>query len=292
MATTIEAVAVAPGRRTIRPGGARTATIAARRAVARARMAPGDLDLLISTGLYHDRILGEPAMAALIQRGVGANPEDPHGGGHGTFSFDVANGACGPLTALQIADGLLRSGTIKRALIVADDADPRHGLAPRFPYASGGAAMVCGWSAGETGLAGFRWANSPEHERLLRARLGFEGGGNVLRIERRPGFGARAAEAAGRAAAALLSDLCVEPRDVDLVVACPADEEFTTALPGALGVAAGRLVAAPEAVRVHTAALPVSLAAADRQGRLDGAHRVLLVAAGAGLVAGAALLRR
>jgi hypothetical protein len=36
---------------------------------------------------------------------------DPHSHAHGTFSFDIANGVCGVLTALQIADGLLRSRT-------------------------------------------------------------------------------------------------------------------------------------------------------------------------------------
>ena len=72
-------------------------------------MAPNDLDLLVNAGLYRDRNLGEPALASMIQEDVRRHPEDPHPGGHGTFSFDVANGACGVLTALQIADRFLRS---------------------------------------------------------------------------------------------------------------------------------------------------------------------------------------
>jgi len=72
---------------------------------------PSDLDLLINAGIYCDRNLGEPALAAIIQDDIGANPEDPHSHAHGTFSFDIANGVCGVLTALQIADGLLRSRT-------------------------------------------------------------------------------------------------------------------------------------------------------------------------------------
>jgi 3-oxoacyl-[acyl-carrier-protein] synthase-3 len=93
----------------------------------------GDIGLLLNAGLYRERILGEPALAALLQADVGANPEDPHGAGHGTFSFDVANGACGPLTALHIADGFLRAGTVEHALVVASDVDPGRGLAPTVP---------------------------------------------------------------------------------------------------------------------------------------------------------------
>jgi 3-oxoacyl-[acyl-carrier-protein] synthase III len=62
---------------------------------------PDEFDLLVNAGMYRDRNLGEPALAALIQDDIGANTEDPHAEAHGTFSFDVANGACGVLTALQ-----------------------------------------------------------------------------------------------------------------------------------------------------------------------------------------------
>ena len=97
-----------------------------------------DLDLLVNVGLYRDRNLGEPALAALIQEDVGANPEDPHADTHGTFSFDIANGTCGPLTALQVVDGFLRSGTIHRALVVASDADPGHGIGRALPVRRSG----------------------------------------------------------------------------------------------------------------------------------------------------------
>ena len=99
MATIIESVGAVRRPRLLRKRGARRlADAAARRALHRAGLVAGDIDLLLNAGLYHDRNLGEPALAALIQEDIGANPEDPHAGGHGTFSFDVANGACGVLT--------------------------------------------------------------------------------------------------------------------------------------------------------------------------------------------------
>ena len=292
MPTTIEAVAVASSRWTIRGSARKLADAAIRASLTGAGVSPSDVDLLINAGLYRERILGEPALAALIQADVGAHPEDPHAGSRGTFSFDIANGACGPLTALHIADGFLRAGTAERVLIVASDANPGRGLAPRFPFAASGAAMLCRWDGSQSGLLGFRWETAPEESDLLRARVGFERGRNRLRVEQDPAFGERAAAWAGKAAASLLADHGVGPDEVDLVIPSPLTPAFLAALPAHLGVDGDRVVSVPGADRVHTAGLLVALAAAREQGRLDDARRVLLVAAGSGIVAGAGLLAR
>ncbi|PRC59962.1 3-oxoacyl-ACP synthase, partial [Mycobacterium sp. ITM-2017-0098] len=82
--------------------------------------------------------------------------------GHGTFSFDVANGACGVLTALQIVDGFLRSRTIECALVVARDADPGRRHSESFPFAPAGAALLCDWSDDDYGLGPVHWLNVPD----------------------------------------------------------------------------------------------------------------------------------
>src|SRR6266540_1482997 len=275
MATTIDAVAVVTGGWRHGRSGRKLVDRAARACLEQAGLVPDDLDLIVNAGLYHDRNLGEPALAALIQADVGANPEDPHAGGHGTFSFDVNNGSCGPLTALQIADGFLRAGTIEHALIVASDANPGRGMAPRFRFRASGAAAVCRWDEGAGGLLGFRWETSPEDDGMLRARVGLERGRNLLRIEEDPLFGEQAAAWAGKAAARLLADHGAGPDAVDLVVASPLTASFLDTLPDRLGVTGDRLVAVPRAERIHTAGLLVALAAAERQGRLGEARLVL-----------------
>ncbi|MFG2006786.1 3-oxoacyl-[acyl-carrier-protein] synthase III C-terminal domain-containing protein [Spirillospora sp. NPDC048911] len=292
MATTIEAAAFVPGRRHTWRGQRELADTAIKRSVSQAGLVPGDVDLLINTGLYHERNLGEPAMAALIQQDVGANPEDPHAGGHGTFSFDVANGTCGPLTALQIADGFLRAGTIKHAVIVAGDARPDRRPRSRFPFRAGGAAAVCRWAADGTGVAGFHWENAPEGDDLFRADVVFERGRNALRIEHDPRFGDQAAALAAKAASALLAELDTGIGTIDLVVPSPLAPPFLYALPAYLGIAPERLVNPPGGSGHHTASLLIALAAAEATGRLRDAHRVLLVCASAGITAGAALLVR
>lgn len=134
MATRIEALTLISGGVRRRRSSLRLAVAAGRQAVSRAGLRPADVDLLINAGLYHDENLGEPALAPLIQQDMGVNPDDPQPGRSGTFSFDVANGSCGVLSALQVADGFLRAGTAHAVLIVASDADPGHGMAPRFPF--------------------------------------------------------------------------------------------------------------------------------------------------------------
>ena len=127
MGTVIEQVCLTDGGWRTRHSALRLAVKAAKHCLDEAGRNADDVDLLINAGIYRDRNLAEPALAALIQEDIGANPEDPHEQAHGTFSFDVSNGSCGVLTALQIVDGFLKSRAIDLALVVASDADPGHG---------------------------------------------------------------------------------------------------------------------------------------------------------------------
>jgi 3-oxoacyl-[acyl-carrier-protein] synthase-3 len=284
----------------LRRGKARKlADAAAVMALDRAGLAADDVDLLLNAGLYHDRNLGEPALAALIQEDIGANPEDPHGRDHGTFSFDVANGSCGMLTGLQVADGFLRAGSIRHALVVASDANPGRRLAPGFPFAPAGAAIVCGWRPGEEGIQGFRFAHAPPggagdvaaSDGGLRATVAFEGGRNRLAIDEAPGFAAAAGAWASEVASKLLADHGLVPSDVDVVVANPLTREFLDALASGLGVDAALLAAGTQTARVHTAGLGVALEPVVTAQRHE-ATTMLLVSAGAGPIAGAALVRQ
>ena len=97
--------------RSMTPGALELADDAARTCLDRADRTAEELDLLINAGVYHDRILSEPAFASLIQEDIGANlAQRAPGAGHGTFSFDVYNGACGLLTGIHLVDGMLASG--------------------------------------------------------------------------------------------------------------------------------------------------------------------------------------
>jgi 3-oxoacyl-[acyl-carrier-protein] synthase-3 len=289
MGTTIEGVSVVEGGRRTRHSALRLAVAATGSVLEDVRLPPAAVDLLINTGVYHDRNLGEPALAPLIQADSGINAGDPTPGGIGTFSFDIANGGCGVLTALQVADGFLRSHTIATAVIVAGDADPGSGLAVDFPFRPAAGAVVCRWAESQRGLVSFRWHNRPDEGAAFRACIGLQHGRNVLTVREEPGFAEQAAETAVVPARELLTDrhLCAD--DIDLVVCSPAGPAFTKRIATELGISDERVVAAGPAL--HTVAFMASLEAARQQGRLSGAGNVLFVCGASGLTGGAALYR-
>jgi 3-oxoacyl-[acyl-carrier-protein] synthase III len=289
MATTIEGISLVQGGWRTRRSALRLAVAAARDAIHDAGLKPADADLLINAGIYHDRNLGEPALAPLIQADAGINPEDPHAGGSGTFSFDIANGGCGVLTALQIADGLLRSGTIGTAVIVAADADPGAGLAVDFPFSPAAGALVCQWTAGDQGLSSFRWHNRPDGGASFRATIGLCRGQNVLTVNEDPTFAERAGRTAVLAARDLLTESGMSVHDLDFLVASPAAPAFTKTVGGELGISDERIIS--EGPALHTVAFVAALESARRQRRLSAAHNVLFVCGAPGVTAGAALYR-
>jgi 3-oxoacyl-[acyl-carrier-protein] synthase-3 len=285
MGTAIEAVQLSCGRRHSRRSALRLAVTAAKGCLEHAGVDPAELDLLVNAGIYRDRNLGEPALAAIIQADIGANTEDPQREAHGTFSFDITNGTCGILTALQIADGFLQAHTISRALLVASDADPGHGRSVRFPFSPTGAALLCAWSDGY-GLGPVHWVNRPDHTENFRATVGLDGSRNVLRVHQAASLDGELAAAGAEAARRCLDESKLDLADVPLIVAAPARRRYQIQLAALLEVPADRIIVADDE-QVHTASL---VAAIDRQWQvITGGAPTLLVAAGAGVVAGAAL---
>ncbi len=292
MGTVIEQVDIAHPRLRGRHSALRLAVTAAKDCLHRAGCPPDELDLVVNAGVYRDRNLGEPALAALIQDDIGANPEDPHAGGHGTFSFDIANGACGVLTALQIVDGFLRTHSIHRALVVASDADPGHGMSENFPFSAAGAALLCGWTDDSDGLSGVSWLTAnceAEDTETFAATVGFADARNVLRFNQSAAMDERFAAVAAKTVYACLDAHSMRLSDVHAIIAAPARHGYRAALASQLWVPLERITVADDA-RMHTAAL-----AAAFEGQLEllpAGAQVLIVAAGAGVTAGAALYRQ
>lgn len=248
MGTIIERVEISEAGWRNRHSALRLAVAAAKRCLHRAGCDPDSIDLLINAGIYRDRNLGEPALAALIQEMIGANLHDPHTGEHGTFSFDVANGECGVLTALQIVDGFLRAGIIKAALIVASDANPGFGMSKHFPYSPVGSALLCRWNDGDDGLGPVRWSARTDGEGFC-ARVGFRDGRNVLRFQESAAFDVDLAGVCALAASSCLAESSLTLSDVAICVA-PARQRFRAALAAKLGVPPAHLVVA--AIRERT----------------------------------------
>jgi 3-oxoacyl-[acyl-carrier-protein] synthase III len=208
-----------------------------------------ELDLLINAGVYRDKNLAEPALAALIQEDIGANPGHPPVAGHGTFSFDVDNGACGVLTAAYLLDGFLRSGAIRLGMAVTSDVDPRASRGYRFPPAGG--ALLLGWDDATPGLTDFHFEAFPEHAGLFESRVSWKrrpgprlpgrwGGRSVLTVREQPEYSSQCLDCAQVAIEKYAADRGLTISEVDLVVASGPSVGFREGLAGRLGLPPAR----------------------------------------------------
>ncbi|MGZ4331769.1 MAG: 3-oxoacyl-ACP synthase [Solirubrobacteraceae bacterium] len=298
MGTIVEASATATAHhRPFSPGALKLADAAAGLCLERANRTAAELDLLINTGMYHDKILNEPALAALIQEDIGANPDQQSGADHGTFSFDVYNGACGMLTGIHLADGMLASGTVELAMVVASDIDPEPGVSQGFGFPAVGGAVLLTADDSRAGFTAFQFATFPEFAELFESYVDWHGdarrglarhGRNILTVEIAESYCARALDCAESTARELAAAQALDPGEIDLLVATASVPGFAEGLATRLGVPVERVASpADDLAGAHTAAPAVALESAG----LAASRTALFVSAGAGITVAAALYR-
>lgn len=310
MGTRIEAVAtsvpcgsgalellIPPLRRTRRKGALALADEAAKTCLERAGCDAAEVELLINVGVFRDKNLGEPALASLIQEDIGANPGHPPGSGHGTFSFDLANGGCGIINAWQLIDRFVRSGILQLGMIVASDADPAPGKTRGFSYLAAGGAMLLKPGKEGEGFRAFHFESFPEFEYMKEARVDWQprrtplpvgwGGQNLLSIKEAPGYLAACVECAEIALKNFLSREQLSLQDIDLVIASQDPPEFPDVLEQHLGLPGDHIARVGESFEgALTAALIAGIEAALRSGRFRKARRILFVTVSAGIAVG------
>ena len=278
-------------------GALKLADAAARSCLDRANRNAEEVDLLINAGVYYDKGINEPAIASLIQEDIGANPGRPLGGGHGTFSFDVRNGACGLLTGIHLVDGMLASGTVELGMVVASDTDPEPGVSEGFSFPAVGGAVLLSADESRAGFTDFRFATFPEFAELFHSYVDWHGdarrglthhGRNILTVEIAESYAARALDCAESTARELATANGLDLGEVGGLVATASAPGFADALAKRLGVSAERVASPSDGlVGAHTAAPAVALESV----RLEVGRTALFVSAGAGITVVAALYR-
>lgn len=292
MGTVVEASAIATPGGDPSIGALGLADAAARACIERAHRTPDDVQLLINVGVYLDRNMSEPAIAALIQEDIEANLEPSPGGGQGTFSFDVRDGACGLLTAIELIDGLLASGAIEVGMAVATDADPEPGLTEGFGFPALGGALMLSTDEARRGFTRFRSATFTAYADLFSSAIDWRvvngGGRNVLTVEIADDYPARVLECAEVTTRELAEADGLDLGAVDALFATASTPGFGQALAQRLGIPPARAASLPTGLdRAHTA----GLAAALEFSSLAETGTALLVSAGAGITVATAVYR-
>lgn len=296
MGTCIDAIATSqPRGRVFGRGALHLTDVAAQACLRRGHRHATELDLIVNVGLYKDHGLAEPALAAIIQEDIGANPGSPPARGHGTFSFDLADGGCGVVTAARLVDGFVGSAA-KLALVVAGDADRARSTSRGFPFAPSGGAVLLSRVDRDVGFRRFLARTFPEDRGLFEVHTRWDPdagvvrrGRNVLEVLEAPAFADRCVEHGIDVARALLAAEGIGPRDVRALVASPYPASFALRVGRALDIAESGIPRVEGALaRAHTAGPIAALEAAFAAGLVRAGYTLILTA-GAGISISAAL---
>ncbi|MGW8953927.1 hypothetical protein [Streptomyces sp. NPDC055709] len=272
-----------------------------------AGIAAEDIDVLINVGVYRDSNIVEPSVAALIQRRLGINLDYLHSPGtRAAFSFDLMNGACGMLNAVQAADALLSTGSVRRVMAVSADTHPSTDLSragtAEFPYASTGSALLLEQTGDAYGFGRVHHLFPPGSRGVngyLPLRDVGSDGRNSIVIDRDADVLERMLDLAVDSVLSVLlvngvtsADRIPAALDRTLLVTSQPSHEFAGRLAKRLGLASDAAITV-EGVHgdPHTSALVHGYRQAQDTNQLAGRDFVLFVAVGAGLTSAASLYR-
>jgi 3-oxoacyl-[acyl-carrier-protein] synthase-3 len=303
MGVVLEAVGTSRG-----PAGGSASSVAlaieaADVALGRAGAGIRDVGLIINVGVFRDENICEPAMAPFVQRDL----ERRLGLGSEILSFDLADGACGMLTAARVASGFIESGAVERALVVASDVDSTATVSDGWAFDPVGGAMVLGRGAPQEGFVAFHAESFAKHSDRFEAHVEFIGNAadrpsHALRVRQGDDFDAICGRCAAAALVRFSESADFERSALDLVVPSASPEGFASALSASLAEAAwspsGRasdrapLVWARQNVRPHTAGPAFALEGVIETERFREATDIAFVGAGAGVSVAIARYRK
>ncbi|MFI5337144.1 MAG: beta-ketoacyl-ACP synthase III [Opitutales bacterium] len=269
---------------------------AAQRALDDAKTQAADIDLLIVATCTPDMPL--PSTACIVQHRLGIPP-------HATC-FDIVAACSGFLYALEVAYGLLQTNRYKRALIIGAEK-----LSAFTDWSDRSTCVLFGDGAGAAvltkvdqpgiGILGSDLGADGEFVDNLYVPNGgsrcpassktVENRGHFIKMNGREVFksAVRVMETVSRE---MLEQHHLSPDQINLVIPHQANIRIIESLAGSLGIPMDRVAVNLERYgNTSSASIPLALDEARRSGRIKPGDLTLMVAFGAGLTYGAALVR-
>ena len=253
-----------------------------------------DVELVIHSGVYRTGFIVEPAIAALAAGALEMNAASAPGTGRRTFALDLLAGHLGTLKACSIADSMIRAGRFRRALVLASDVKNTvsHGQSGISGLEPAGSALLMEAGSRGAGFELFHFRDFPEHIAAFGAYVENPDGRPRLVVHRRPEFVECAAECLARTVRDLLASLDLSLDCFDAILAPSGPPGLETAVRDLLGIGPDRwVVVAPFGGDLVSSSLAAGLRALDDDGKTGPGARILVLAAGAGIQTGCALVR-
>jgi 3-oxoacyl-[acyl-carrier-protein] synthase III len=288
MSTSIQSAAISNHKE---PGGSVDHAIrAGERCIEQAGIDRNEIGLLINIGIYRDENIAEPAMAALIQKGLRLNPDPINNiSANSTFSFDLVNGSCGFLYAAQVADSFIRSGEKKLIMIVSSDVHPSRKKSDTFPYTHIGSAVLLGKSEREdSGFKSFMFQTS---KKGCAGLMGFtdylahgpEGRNNVT-INTTPNYIERLENLAIRSIKKRIRTGEIDLSELRLIITSQPIPGFEKRISRAIGLDDGLTISVHEDFgKTNTSDLSIGYYAALKKGILKSGDKILFIGASTGI---------
>jgi len=263
----------------------RLAEVASRRALADAGIDPAALDLIVVATTTPDQVF--PGSACMLQQRLGI---------HGCWAFDLQAGCTGFVYALGVVDQFIRTGNVRRALVVGAEI-----LSYLVNWQDRDTAVLFGDGAGavvleagqEPGILSSHFHADGSHADILRVPGGVGGDPNE-----NPYLEMKGAELFKIAVTALSSVVeetltanGMQKSDIDWLVPHQANFRIIQAVARKLALPLDRVViTVDEHANTSSASIPLAFDVAVRDGRIRRGETVLMEAFGGGITWGSVLL--
>jgi 3-oxoacyl-[acyl-carrier-protein] synthase-3 len=268
-------------------------TRAARLALERAKMRPGEVDLIIVGTCSPDFLM--PATACLVQTALGAE----HAG-----AFDIEAACTSFVSGLAIANGMIVAGTVRNALVIGAETLSRLlDMTDRTTcvvFGDGAGAVVLEASNASVGIESTVLHSDGAKGELLSIAAGASRipathetvdrrqhfirmqGGEVFKM---------AVKSMADAAEEAIADAGLRLADIDIVIPHQANRRIIEGVAKRLDIPMEKVfVNLQKYGNTSAASIPIAIAEAAAEGRLRRGDKVLLVAFGGGFTWGAAVL--
>ncbi len=260
---------------------------AARAALAAAKIAPADVDLIIVATTTPDMIF--PSTACALQAKLGAR---------GGAAFDVQAVCSGFVYALGVADRMIASGMARNALVVGAEVYSRildwrdRGTCVLFGDGAGAAVIVPSPAPGV--LSAHLHADGSHRDILCVPGTVADGrviGTPFVHMDG-PAVFRFAVRVLAEVAEEALAANRLEASAIDWLIPHQANIRIIEATAKKLGVPMGKIVSTVERhANTSAASIPLALDEAVRDGRIRDGHRVMLLGVGGGFTWGSVLLQ-